>query len=66
VLEGESDTQWIVPGLKIVNRVCYLVTEVQHNKAAIEFEIKNAPDTICEAELALQLEKLAHLNHGRS
>jgi len=66
VLEGENDEQWIVPGLRIVNRVCYLVTEIQHNEAEIEFEIKNAPDTICEAELAQQLEKLARLNRGRS
>jgi len=66
VLEGENDTQWIVPSLRIVNRICYLVTKIPHNEAVIEFEIKNAPDKICEAELAQQLEKLARLNCGRS
>lgn len=65
VLEGESDVQWIVPGLRIVNRVCYLVTEIPHNKTVIEFEIKNAPDTICDAELARQLEKLTSLFRAR-
>ena len=27
IVDGESDTQWIIPGIYYVNRVCYLVPD---------------------------------------
>jgi len=38
VVDGDGD-QWILPGIHMVNRICYLVTEVPHNWREIEFRI---------------------------
>ena len=38
VLDGDRD-QWIVPGLRYVNRVCYLLTELPHHGVLIEFRV---------------------------
>jgi len=38
VIDGEQD-QWIVPGYNYVNRVCYVLTELPHNQAQVEFRI---------------------------
>lgn len=38
VLDGaDGADQWIVPGIHWVNRVCYLLTEVPHDWANVEF-----------------------------
>ncbi len=31
--------QWIVPGIHFVNRVCYLLTEVPHDWADVQFQV---------------------------
>ena len=38
VIDGDKD-QWIVPGFHCVNRVCYLLTEVPHGGAFLEFRV---------------------------
>ncbi len=40
VVDGESDSQWIVPGFHFVNRVCYLVTEKPHCFVPVEFRVR--------------------------
>lgn len=40
VVDGdEGPDQWITPGFHFVNRVCYLLTEVPHDGALVEFRI---------------------------
>ena len=36
---GESSHEWIIPGFHHVNRICFLLTEVAHFDAPIEFRI---------------------------
>ena len=38
IVDGDVD-QWIVPGFRYVNRVCYLLTEHPHNDLTVEFRI---------------------------
>lgn len=38
VVDGDVD-QWIVPGFQYVNRVCYLLTELQHAGVPIQFRV---------------------------
>jgi len=40
VVDGEFDSQWIVPGFHFVNRVCYLITKRAHRFIPIEFRIR--------------------------
>ena len=40
VVDGDKGPdQWITPGFHFVNRVCYLLTEVAHDGALVEFRI---------------------------
>lgn len=40
VVDGDKGfEQWITPGYHYVNRVCYLLTEVPHREAPVEFRI---------------------------
>ena len=40
VVDGDNGSdQWITPGYHYVNRVCYLLTEVPHGEAPVEFRI---------------------------
>ena len=40
VVDGDRGSdQWITPGLHYVNRVCYLLTELPHGDAPVEFRI---------------------------
>ncbi len=40
VVDGDKGPdQWITPGYHYVNRMCYLLTEVAHRDAAVEFRI---------------------------
>jgi len=41
VVDCENDL-WIIPEFHHVNRVCYLLTEVPHNSAAIEFRVSRS------------------------
>lgn len=52
---GETNDQWIIPGVHHVNRVCYLLTEVAHNEAPIEFRVSNRPHSLTPLGLARRL-----------
>ena len=42
VLDGcEGPDQWIVPGIHFVNRVCYMLTELPHDWADVQFRVHN-------------------------
>lgn len=38
VVDGVQD-QWIVPGRRYVNRICYVLTELPHNHASVEIRV---------------------------
>ena len=40
---GTGSDQFIVPGMHFVNRVCYLLTEVPHDWADVEFRTELRP-----------------------
>ncbi len=46
VVDGCADDQWIIPGLHHVNRICYLLTEMPHNEASIEFRVSRSPRSL--------------------
>jgi hypothetical protein len=61
VESGCNDDQWILPGIHIVNRVCYLVTEIAHNWEPLEFRVPSSPSTLTELGLTQQINKLNQL-----
>lgn len=60
VVDGDEN-QWIVPGLRYVNRVCYLVTERPHRDAAIEFRIARYGHSLTSNGLARRIASLHRL-----
>ncbi|MGZ3236206.1 MAG: hypothetical protein ACXU8A_02425 [Burkholderiaceae bacterium] len=60
VVDGEND-QWITTGLHYVNRVCYLVTEIPHNNANVEFRVPYRLSTLTPLGLRRQLTKIQRL-----
>jgi len=62
VVDGESDSQWIIPGYHYVNRVCYLLTKRAHHFIPVEFRIRNdRPSTLTQLGLRRQLLKVERL-----
>ena len=57
VVDGLSD-QWIIPGLHYVNRDCYLLTEMPHNNAPVEFRVSRNPRSLTRLGLARRIGKL--------
>ena len=58
VVDGSDvDSQWIVPGVHFVNRVCYLITEVPHDSIDVEFRVRNR-HTLTPLGLRRQMSKL--------
>lgn len=43
---GEGVDEWITPGFHYVNRICYLLTEIPHNDAPVEFRIARRPHSL--------------------
>jgi hypothetical protein len=43
---GDGRDQFIIPGIHFVNRVCYLLTEVPHEWAPVEFRTEFRPRPI--------------------
>lgn len=37
VVEGENNSQGISPGMHVVNRLCFLVTQIPHNGIDVDF-----------------------------
>lgn len=58
VVDGENGDQWITPGIRYVNRVCYLVTEVPHGGLEVDFRCPDRPSTLTPLGLKRQLNKL--------
>ena len=59
VVEGGcGNDQWILPGIHIVNRICYLVTEVEHNWEPLEFRVPSRPSTLTKLGLTRQINKI--------
>lgn len=70
VVDGdEGPDQWIIPGFHQVNRVCYLLTEVAHNDAPIEFRIEHRPRSLTPLGLVRRvssLKKILTLNKEKA
>ncbi len=57
VVDCERD-QWIIPGIHYVNRVCYLVTEISHNDAGLEFRVPYRLSSLTPLGLRRQLTRI--------
>jgi len=60
VIDGERD-QWIVPGFHRVNRVCYLLTEVPHRGAHLEFRVAPPRPSLTPVGLARRIATLRRI-----
>ncbi len=62
VVDGDdSNSEWIVPGFRYVNRLCYLVTAEPHNDAPVEFRVQHRPSLLTPLGLKRQILKLERL-----
>lgn len=62
VLDGcEGPDQWIVPGVHYVNRICYLLTEVEHDDLPVEFRVALRPRPITQVGLTRRINALRKL-----
>ena len=62
VVDGESATdQWITPGIRYVNRVCYLVTRLPHNWIGIDFRVSYRLRSLTPLGLRRQITTLKRL-----
>lgn len=60
IVDGEK-SQWIVPGMHHVNRVCYLLTEVPHNGKFVEFRVTDRPHSLTKVGLQRRMTSLQKL-----
>jgi hypothetical protein len=56
-----NSDQWIVPGVHIVNRVCYLTTEIPHKWVDVEFRVPYRGYSLTEHGLKRQISKLSRI-----
>src|ERR1035437_1131493 len=62
VVDGcEGNDQWITPGFHYVNRICYLLTNVAHNDAPIEFRVENRPRSLTPLGLSRRISTLRRI-----
>lgn len=62
VVDGEEGCdQWIIPGFHRVNRICYLLTEVAHFDAPIEFRIERGPHSLTSIGLKRRITALKRI-----
>ena len=62
VVDGEVGTdQWIIPGFHRVNRICFLLTEVAHFDAPIEFRIERGPRSLTPIGLVRRITTLKRI-----
>lgn len=61
VESGCGDDEWILPGIHIVNRICYLMTEIAHNWEPLEFRVPRRPFTLTRLGLIRQINKIKRL-----
>jgi hypothetical protein len=60
VVDGESD-QWITPGVRYVNRICYLVTKKAHNWLDVDFRVARNARSLTAIGLRRQIRKIESL-----
>lgn len=58
---GENSDQWITPGYRYVNRVCYVLTKVPHHWAFIEFRVARNAHSLTHRGLARRISTLKRL-----
>lgn len=59
VIDGDKGyDQWITPGMRRVNRVCYLLTKVPHRWAPLDFRCEGKPRPISQISLTRRLTTL--------
>ena len=62
VVDGSEDSdQWIVPGYHHANRICYLLTELAHNGAPLEFRVARGPQSLTPLGLARRVSALKRI-----
>jgi hypothetical protein len=61
VVDGEGLDQWIIPGFHYINRICFLLTEVAHFDAPIEFRIERGPHSLTPIGLARRITTLKRI-----
>lgn len=61
VVDGDCSDQWIIPGFHYVNRVCYLLTELPHNNAPIDFRVARSPSSLTPLGLSRRITTLRRI-----
>lgn len=62
VVDGsEGNDQWIIPGYHHVNRICYLLTEIAHKGASIEFRVVRGPHSLTQLGLTRRVSTLKRI-----
>lgn len=62
VVDGsDGRNQWIIPGYHHVNRVCYLLTEIAHDWAPIDFRVIRGPHFLTPLGLARRISLLKRI-----
>ena len=56
--DGDGPDQWIAPGIHFVNRVCYLLTELPHDWADVQFRVHHALQSLTAIGLQRRLAAL--------
>lgn len=66
VVDGsEGRDQWIIPGYHHVNRVCYLLTEIAHGWAPVEFRAARGPHSLTAVGLVRRVSVLKRIMSKR-
>ena len=58
---GAGPDQWLVPGIHFVNRVCYMLTEVAHDWADVQFRIHRNMNSLTAMGLKRRLSTLRNI-----
>jgi hypothetical protein len=58
---GEGVDEWITPGFHYVNRICYLLTEIPHNDAPVEFRTARNAHSLTPLGLARRISTLRRI-----
>jgi hypothetical protein len=65
VVDGENGDQWITPGVRHINRVCYLITEKSHAGFEVDFRCPHRMNSLTPLGLKRQLNKLHRAQTSR-
>lgn len=67
VVDGDQGIeQWITPGVRYVNRVCYLITRQSHHWIDVDFRISPHPHSLTPIGLKRQINRLRYLTSNPS